>query len=240
MKSEEMKQLLTIPGSREAVAEISRKLLPNLAQNETQIRVSAAFIDPVLDTLMAGELPTVSQGSSEGGAFGEADLLALVLVPAVTSAISTIIIQLGLSAAATFWQKRTREMEVVLQAEIKNVIRSVNPNLNDREVNHLTKKVVGGVCDYLSRRQQLANTLLEEIDEGLTRADLAELRRKIGEYFNESELKGLCFDIGIDYEDFSIGTKQDKVREVLAYCLRHGRVSDLRTACRRVRPSVSW
>lgn len=235
-----MGQFLIVPGSREAVKEISLKLLPSLAQSEAQVRISSVYIDPVLDMLAADEVPIIPKGSREGGASGQVDLIALVLVPAVTSAVAAVLTQIGVTTAATFWQKRTRKMEAVFRAEVKEMIKKVNPNLSDREINRLAEKVVRVVWDYLSTREQVVNTLLEEMSEGLTQTELAELRAKIDRHFNESELKSLCFDIGINYEQFSTETKQDKVREVLAYCLRYKRVSYLRTACRRARPNVSW
>lgn len=59
-------------------------------------------------------------------------------------------------------------------------------------------------------------------------------------YFNESELRDLCFDVAIDYESVLGQTKGDKARELILYCKRFARSADLVQACRRLRPRVSW
>jgi len=66
------------------------------------------------------------------------------------------------------------------------------------------------------------------------------LLRMLHRYFNISELRSLCFDLGIDYEDLSGENKSDKVRELVAYMDRHGRTSDLLSICKQLRPLVSW
>jgi tetratricopeptide (TPR) repeat protein len=68
----------------------------------------------------------------------------------------------------------------------------------------------------------------------------AQLRRVLDEYFNETELRNLCFDMGIDYEGLSSGGKADKARELIAHCERRGQVDELERRCRELRPNVNW
>ena len=56
--------------------------------------------------------------------------------------------------------------------------------------------------------------------------------------FNDGELRDLCFDLGIDYESLPGEGKAAKARELVAYCQRHGRLPDLETTCRRMRPNA--
>ena len=66
------------------------------------------------------------------------------------------------------------------------------------------------------------------------------LRRKISERFNIEELKNLCQDMGIVYENLSGDGREGKVRELIAYCQRHGRIDTLLAECRRRRPNMDW
>jgi hypothetical protein len=69
---------------------------------------------------------------------------------------------------------------------------------------------------------------------------LSALRQLLIKCFNDSELRNLCFDLHIDYENLNGIGKEDKVRELVAYCDRHGRIPELVEECRRLRPKVSW
>jgi hypothetical protein len=70
--------------------------------------------------------------------------------------------------------------------------------------------------------------------------DQTSLRKKIMEHFNESELKTLCSDMGIDYEIVPGSGKEDRIRELIDYCRRHGKYDALVAMCREQRPHVSW
>ncbi|MCA9947043.1 MAG: hypothetical protein KC449_26365, partial [Anaerolineales bacterium] len=66
------------------------------------------------------------------------------------------------------------------------------------------------------------------------------LRQALVEAFNESELQTLCFDLNIDYESLPPGSKPDKVRELIARCVREQRVDELISLCESARPKVAW
>jgi hypothetical protein len=67
-----------------------------------------------------------------------------------------------------------------------------------------------------------------------------ELRRILTAGFDLSALRVLCFDVGIDHEDLPSETKTDMARELVAYCVRHGRISKLVETGRRLRPDIRW
>jgi len=69
---------------------------------------------------------------------------------------------------------------------------------------------------------------------------LARLRQDIVEYFDDSDLHDLCFDMRIDYDNLPGQSKKDKARELIAYCMRTSCVPDLVTQLKRLRPKVSW
>ncbi len=67
--------------------------------------------------------------------------------------------------------------------------------------------------------------------------DLPQLRDFIVRNFNDNELRDLCFDLGIEYENLGGDNKSAKARELVAYSQRHGRLAELETTCLRLRPN---
>jgi hypothetical protein len=70
--------------------------------------------------------------------------------------------------------------------------------------------------------------------------NLAELRRLLIAHFDESELRDLCFELAIDYEDLPGQGKRSKCRELVTYVRRRGLTSKLVAECRKQRPNVEW
>ena len=68
----------------------------------------------------------------------------------------------------------------------------------------------------------------------------SQLLQVLKDHFNDSELHDLGFQLDIDYEGLSGDNKSDKARELVAYCNRHGRLTDLATIIKRLRPRVVW
>ena len=66
--------------------------------------------------------------------------------------------------------------------------------------------------------------------------DLSGLRNTLVTYFSDSELRDVCFDLGIDYENLGGDAKAGKARELVVYCQRRNRLAELEDACRRLRP----
>jgi hypothetical protein len=69
---------------------------------------------------------------------------------------------------------------------------------------------------------------------------LIKVRELLAFHFNEGELRSLCADLGIDYDDLPGSSKADKARELVLYCERHGRLDDLIKRCRTLRSNVDW
>lgn len=78
------------------------------------------------------------------------------------------------------------------------------------------------------------------INRTLTREQLINLRQNIIWSFNDGELRTLCFDLGVDYDNLPGDGKENKARELISYCERHGNVVELVNRCIEVRPNTSW
>jgi len=75
----------------------------------------------------------------------------------------------------------------------------------------------------------------------VTDADtLAQLRQRIDEHFSEEELRTLCFDLGVDYDNLPGRAKVDKARELVAHFDRCERIPELTAALARQRPTLDW
>jgi hypothetical protein len=70
--------------------------------------------------------------------------------------------------------------------------------------------------------------------------NLAKLRQQLVEYFNDSELRTICLDLQVDYDNLEGQGKADKARELVAFLKRVERVPDLIKICNRDRPKVDW
>ena len=66
------------------------------------------------------------------------------------------------------------------------------------------------------------------------------LRQILNDYFNESELQNLAFDLGVDYENLPGKAKSDKARELIAFLDRRGRLAELVQRCHQLRPNAPW
>lgn len=69
---------------------------------------------------------------------------------------------------------------------------------------------------------------------------LAEWRKVLDKRFGMSELKTLCFDMGIDYEDLPGATKADKAAALLRHVHRDRRLADLAKVGAQLRPDIAW
>jgi len=72
------------------------------------------------------------------------------------------------------------------------------------------------------------------------RVDVAELRQLLARRFSLGELRNLCFDLGVDYDDLPAEGKAEKARELVAYLERRERISELVAILRTRRPDVDW
>lgn len=70
--------------------------------------------------------------------------------------------------------------------------------------------------------------------------NLADLHQNINQHFDISELKSICLELNIDYENLSGYNKLDKCRELISYLQRRGRLNDLIHVCERQRPHIKW
>lgn len=69
---------------------------------------------------------------------------------------------------------------------------------------------------------------------------LTRLRELLIARFSDNELKTLCFDMGIDYENISGSTKSAHAIELIRYLRSRDRLGEFLKLCQRERPTVNW
>jgi hypothetical protein len=66
------------------------------------------------------------------------------------------------------------------------------------------------------------------------------LRRNLETSFNLDELRGLCFDLAINFENLRGDTLLAKTIELVSYCQRQRLLARLMTVCMELRPEIDW
>ncbi|WP_420631315.1 hypothetical protein [Candidatus Leptofilum sp.] len=67
---------------------------------------------------------------------------------------------------------------------------------------------------------------------------LTALRHIMSDRFSQDDLQNLAFDMGIDLDDLPAVTKSGRIRELILYCKRHGRIAELRQTAYALRPDL--
>ncbi len=97
-----------------------------------------------------------------------------------------------------------------------------------------TRDGITGKVEYVERKKHDAQPA------ATPHAYLTRLRENIVDCFNLDELRTLCFDLGIKYENLAADTLDGKARELVDHCKRVGKIPDLLVKCRERRPNVLW
>jgi hypothetical protein len=66
------------------------------------------------------------------------------------------------------------------------------------------------------------------------------LRDLLDGYFSEDDLRDLCFEMSIDYDNLPGSGKRNKARELVLYCEHRNITADLIARCREQRPHADW
>jgi len=72
----------------------------------------------------------------------------------------------------------------------------------------------------------------------LTVKEQKELHRLLDSHFNESELRDLCFNLDVDFENLPGMGKKDRARELVLHCRRYALTEALLTELMEMRPDL--
>lgn len=68
---------------------------------------------------------------------------------------------------------------------------------------------------------------------------LPKIRKLLTEFYNMEELRRLCFDLGINHENFP-QTIESFVRELLIYANRHNKLNELIIEAQQINSTPPW
>ncbi|MBE2223923.1 MAG: hypothetical protein IAF02_20450, partial [Anaerolineae bacterium] len=68
--------------------------------------------------------------------------------------------------------------------------------------------------------------------------ELSQLRKTISQQFNLAEIRLLCADLGVDYENLSGDTRDEKALSLVEWAQRHGRLPALIDAINHRHPQM--
>jgi hypothetical protein len=90
---------------------------------------------------------------------------------------------------------------------------------------------------YLTYRQSKTKPLSSAIlPAKLNRKEHNKLHDILDNYFNEQELRDICFELGIDYEDLPFSGQTNKARELVALTVRTSQFEQLCALVKEERP----
>lgn len=122
----------------------------------------------------------------------------------------------------------------VLEQITKDVLRAINHELEIAGSQPVDQIETG--LELLSQRSTNRATAALRISPLESESELAKLRQKIADLFNEDDVKNICFDLGVDYDALSGDNKIAKIRELISHMKRRGELQKLIEKCIKERP----
>jgi serine/threonine-protein kinase len=120
--------------------------------------------------------------------------------------------------------------------------RQFNPNLPEDVERILLKALSKKPENRYQSAHEMAEALNTSIAQGAGPAaeqvDAVALRQMLAERFDLEELRTLCFDLGVRFDDLPAEGQQAKARELVAYLQRRERLSQLVGYIRQHRPDI--
>jgi internalin A len=95
-------------------------------------------------------------------------------------------------------------------------------------------------CDKPPFETVQIQPLIDDVGLSGSLYDLPALLRQMEGAFNLEDVKRLCFDLGIEYEDLTGDGRSGNMRELLRHVERHNRLPDLVHLLQQQRPRVLW
>ncbi|MBK9051453.1 MAG: hypothetical protein IPL78_11215 [Chloroflexi bacterium] len=122
------------------------------------------------------------------------------------------------------------------------LVQEALPLLEQLTAHQTTLATTNAVAHLLHNTPSLQSRLIapRRRTDTIAQANILHLFQQIESLFNLSEVKGICFALGIEFEDLAGEEKQEKIRELITYCQRRGRVPDLVQHLESARPHATW
>ncbi len=128
----------------------------------------------------------------------------------------------------------------------RKLVARYSPTLADRvavSTEHGLDKVVDKIMEVVrpeKRPPGEAVAVSFSLNKGGREApDPRQLQSQLTRLFNAEELRTLCFELNVDYDDLAGESKSGKARELVTYLNRRGRLAELPTLISKLRPHAA-
>lgn len=118
---------------------------------------------------------------------------------------------------------------------------------NRQQLNHLAQQITAWFNETTAKTENLAvsgskHLLFAQRNNPVPVAPLSpqKLLDILLEYFNLEELKRLCFDLEVEYDDLRGESRASKAQELIEYMNRRNRLEELTDEMRRQRSGIEW
>ncbi|NTU83843.1 MAG: hypothetical protein HGA45_31465 [Chloroflexales bacterium] len=220
--------------NRELARRISARVVEALRPDEV-LYTEYAF-DTLLDLAARGEVAQPGSGAKFG--FGGVELLLMVVVPLVTSALTAAFV--GARAAGVYGiEQPPAAQPLVSQAQVEALLRRSRLRVGRDSVAGLHTLVNQIVADELAR----AGGDHQPGPGGRCCGyDCAALRERFATAFSPDELRDLCFDLSEPHDDVILEgvPLSSNARSLLEHFGRRGRICELVALARSRRRHLDW
>lgn len=132
-----------------------------------------------------------------------------------------------------------------LLEEYEAINKQITHTLSDKDVLRLQRqaKHTEIEIDKLERKLfQLDQETSSESDIELVVAynQTTKITKLLNQHFDREELRTLCFQLGIDYDDLPAEGRANKARELVKLLSRQDRLPALVALCKELRPNADW
>jgi hypothetical protein len=103
-------------------------------------------------------------------------------------------------------------------------IRAIKPDYPDR--------------DGIEEQARELKPKTSKAEEASKRKRRVELRQVLAECFDKEDLRTLCFDLGVEYDDLPAMGRRNRARELVKYLEHRGRIQELIERIKQLRPDV--
>ena len=187
-------------------------------------RLAAAIVEASQKTLDEPEIDRLADDIMLDDAFLSHIMRQLQMYPALARLVHKI-----LSKPL----KSSRNIDTIAMLEVIGIIHHDPTTRQWKITNQLCERFLRTYLVTIQGNSDVEQRSIEQVNPAV-------LRQMIATHFSDSELRDLCFDLAIDYENLPGHGKGDKVRELVAYVERYKRLAELVKEVRRLRPTIDW
>lgn len=192
----------------------------------------------LLDRAARGEVVRAGSGADFG--LGGGDLMLYVVVPLVTNLTTAVFRAAGVAGAGGL-SELPDPLPTATPEDVAQLARQSGIRMSRKEPMQVAAHINQLVRTQLE--QVIAHARAQPRSGSASRCaphTCADLRQLVSDHFSNEDLRTLCFDLEVPYEDIVIDEHSASVRRLIEHFLMRNELSRLVEAMRAERPQVDW